>query len=90
MAFCNAAADAQVRLSFGRTGDAYDNAAMEAYWSTLKRELAHIHNNRRWSTRAQLRTALFDYIEVFHFRQRHQAGLDHRTPAEHDAMFTVA
>ena len=32
-------------------------------------------------TRSQLRTILFDYIEVFYNRQRHQARLGHRTPA---------
>lgn len=33
-------------------------------------------------TRSQLRTILFEYIEVFSNRQRHQARLGHRTPAE--------
>ena len=33
-------------------------------------------------TRSELRTILFDYIEVFYNRSRHQAGLDDRTPAE--------
>ena len=33
-------------------------------------------------TRSQLRTVLFDYIEAFYNRQRHQAGLGHRTPLE--------
>jgi hypothetical protein len=28
--------------------------------------------------------ALFDYIEIFYNRERHQAGLDHRTPAEYE------
>lgn len=82
MAFCDTALDRKVALSFGSVGDAFDNAAMEAFWSTLKRELAHIHGNRRWHTRAQLRAALFDYIETFYNRARHQAGLGHRTPAE--------
>lgn len=33
-------------------------------------------------TRRQLRTILFDYIETFYNRQRHQARLGHRTPAQ--------
>jgi putative transposase len=90
MRFCDSAHDLGVHLSFGKVGDPFDNAAMEAFWSTLKRELAHIHGHRRWATRAELRVALFDYIEVFYNRARHQAGLEHRTPAEHDAMFDVA
>jgi transposase InsO family protein len=86
MTFCDAATDAQVALSFGRVGTAYDNAAMEAFWSTLKRELAHIHQRDTWDTRAQLRGALFDYIEVFYNRARHQARLGHLTPADYEAV----
>ena len=80
--FANHLEDYGVVASFGSTGDAYDNAAMEAFWATLKRELAWIHHRDRWSSRAELRAALFDYIEAFYNRARHQAGLDHRTPSE--------
>jgi transposase InsO family protein len=76
--------------SFGSVGDCFDNAAMEAFWATLKRELAWIHGRRRWSSRAELRVALFDYIEVFYNRARHQARLDHQTPAEAYAAALVA
>jgi hypothetical protein len=41
------ALDARVALSFGSVGDAFDNAAMELFWSTLKRELAHSHGQRQ-------------------------------------------
>ena len=33
-------------------------------------------------TRSEMRTILFDYIETFYNRTRHQAALEHRTPAE--------
>ena len=62
MAFCDTALDANVALSFGRVGDAFDNAAMEAFWSTPKRELAHIHRRRRWTSRAELRAANHLYL----------------------------
>ncbi len=32
--------------------------------------------------RSRLRTVLFEYIETFYTRHRHQARLGHRTPAE--------
>jgi len=80
--FANHLEDLGLIASFGSVGDAYDNAAMESFWATLKRELAWIHQRQRWSSRAELRAALFDYIETFYNRQRHQAGLDHRTPSE--------
>jgi len=63
MAFCDSALDAKVVLSFGSVGDAFDNAAIEAFWSTLRRELAHIHHRRRWTSRAELRAALFRYLQ---------------------------
>jgi transposase InsO family protein len=88
--FANHLEDHGLVASFGSTGDAYDNAAMESFWATLKRELAWIHQRRRWSSRAELRAALFDYIETFYNRQRHQAGLDHRTPSEVYAAARVA
>jgi putative transposase len=90
MVFCDTARDSQVALSFGRVGTAYDNAAMEAFWSTLKRELNHIHQHAPWSSRAELRAALFDYIEVFYNRARHQARLGHLTPTDYEAAATTA
>jgi transposase InsO family protein len=80
--FTNRLADWKLRGSYGSVGDAYDNAAMEAFWATLKKEIHHIWGPWESITRSELRTILFDYIEVFYNRRRHQHGLDHRTPAE--------
>jgi putative transposase len=71
-----------VHASYGSTGDCYDNAAMESTWAAIKREIRHIWGPWEQLTRSQLRTILFEYIEVFYNRQRHQARLGHRTPAE--------
>jgi transposase InsO family protein len=90
IAFSDAAYDRHVAMSFGRVGSCFDNAAMEAFWSTLKREIAHIHHIDRWDRRDDLRVALFDYIEVFYNRQRHQARLDHLTPAAYEAANQAA
>ncbi len=77
-----AMADHDVAASFGRTGVCWDNAAMESTWATIKKEIRHIHGNWEHMTRSQLRTVLFDYIETFYNRRRHQARLGHRTPSE--------
>jgi putative transposase len=74
--------DHDVMASFGRTGVCWDNATMESTWATIKREIKHIHGDWETMTRSQLRTILFDYIETFYNRQRHQARLGHRTPAD--------
>jgi putative transposase len=80
--FTNRLADWKLDASYGSTGDCFDNAAMESFWATLKREIIHIHGNWAQHTRSELRTILFEYIEVFYNRQRHQALLDHHTPEE--------
>jgi hypothetical protein len=54
---------------------------METFWATAKSEIDHIWGPVRNFTRSELRTILFDYIEVFYNRQRHQRALNHRTPS---------
>ena len=60
---------------------------METFWATLKREIAHVRGaSGIWfETRHAARAYLFEFIEIFYNRQRHQAGLGHLTPAEYAA-----
>lgn len=88
--FANRLAAWNITASFGSTGDAYDNAAMETFWAVTKREIEFLHGPVKNKTRSQLRTIIFDYVEVFYNRERHQAGLGHRTPAEVYASAMVA
>ncbi len=76
--------------SFGSTGDCYDNAAMESFWATLKRELHHIHGKKIWATREALRLAIFDYIETFYNRSRSQARLGYLSPTDYEARLQTA
>ena len=76
--------------SYGSTGDCYDNAAMETFWATLKRELSWIHGPLIYMSRSRLRSALFDYIEIFYNRERAQAGLGHLSPLDYEASLVVA
>ena len=57
--------------SMGTVGDAYDNALIESFWARLQTELL---NRKKWKTRIELSTALFDYLEVFHNRTRRHSG----------------
>ena len=81
--FAFAAGNADMQLSFGSTGDAFDNAAMETFWARLKVEIAWIRGSIWFETRAAAHAYLFEFIEVFYNRQRHQPGLGHLTPAEY-------
>lgn len=53
---------AGIAASMGGVGTAYDNAAAESLFATIRRELVHRH---RFPTRAAARTAILEFIEVF-------------------------
>jgi len=76
--FRRALAAAGLVASMSRRANCYDNATMEAFWSTLKLELIYRH---QFEDASQLRQALFDYIEVFYNRQRLHSALGYQTPA---------
>jgi len=73
--------------SMSRRGNAYDNAPMESFYSTLKRELIH---RARYATRDQAQAAVFEYIEVFYNRQRLHSALGYQAPAEFEARHETA
>jgi len=65
--------------SMSRRGNCYDNATMESFWATLKLELVY---RRRFDTRAQARTQIFEYIETFYNRHRTHSALDYLSPVD--------
>src|SRR5262245_8162270 len=74
---------ARLLASMSGKANCYDNATMEAFWSTLKLELIY---RRAFEDAAQLRRALFDYIEVFYNRQRLHSALGYRSPADFECV----
>lgn len=75
----------QMVPSMSAKGNCYDNAAMEAFWSTLKAELIH---RRVFQHLAQARLEIFDYIETFYNRQRLHSALGYQSPAEFEKQLT--
>ena len=65
--------------SFGRVGDAYDNAVVEAFWARMQTELL---DTKKWQTRVELSTAIFDWIEAFYNRTRRHSSLGNISPIE--------
>lgn len=74
-----ALAAAAMVASMSRKATCYDNATMESFWSTLKLELIY---RRQFDNAAQVRQAVFEYIEVFYNRQRLHSALGYRSPAD--------
>ena len=67
-----------IQVSMSGTGNCYDNAPMESFWSTLKQELVH---HRHYRSRQEAIHEITEYIEIFYNRQRLQAGLGFLSPA---------
>jgi putative transposase len=67
----------------GSKGDCFDNAVAESFFATLKKELI---NRRSWPAKAELRTEVFDYIEVFYNRERRHSTLGQRSPADYEKI----
>jgi hypothetical protein len=65
--------------SMGSIGDCYDNSMIESFWSRMQVELL---DRRRWKTRLELANAIFEYLEIWHDRQRRHSRLGMLTPIE--------
>ena len=76
-------AQQQVQVSMSRTGECWDNAPMESFWATLKRECA----TTLFETRSQAQAAIFEYVMVFYNRTRRHSRLGYLSPAAFEAQF---
>ena len=65
--------------SMSRRGNCYDNAAMESFFSSLKKEKTR---GKIYSTREELKAEIFDYIEVFYNRVRRHSYLNYLSPIQ--------
>jgi putative transposase len=74
--------------SMGSVGDAYDNAVAESFFGTLQLEL--LDRRPRWSSREQLASAIFDYIESFYNRTRRHSSINMHSPIDYEALHTAA
>lgn len=70
--------------SFTGKGACFDNAVIESFWATLKREL--LHTQKRFATRAEARAAIFEFIEVYYNRERLHSSLGYETPEAFEAI----
>lgn len=75
-----------VSASMSRKGNCYDNAVAESFFSNLKNEAMH---ERLFTSRAEAKAVVNDYIEVYYNRQRLHQTLGYQTPAAVEAAFQV-
>ena len=72
--------------SMGRVASAFDNAMIESFFGSLQIELL---DRRTWNTRAELASAIFDYIEAFYNPVRRHSALDYRSPIDYERQHSA-
>lgn len=75
--------EAAMCCSMSRKGNCWDNAPVESFFATLKRERIH---HRRYRSRAEARADIFQYVEVWYNRKRRHSSLDYLSPVDYEAQ----
>ena len=70
-----------VTCSMSRSGDCWDNAAMESFFSSLKTERT---SRKNYQTRDEARADVFDYIERFYNPRRRHSTLGYLSPVDYE------
>ena len=71
----------RIVCSMSRRGNCWDNAPMESFFASLKKELVH---DEDYATREQATASIFEYIEAFYNRVRRHSSLGYVAPAEYE------
>ena len=80
-------ADHGIICSMSRSGNVWDNAAMESFFSSLKTERTA---RKTYRTRDQAKADVFDYIERFYNAKRRHSTIGYRSPMEFEMQVGLA
>lgn len=73
--------------SMSRKGNCYDNAYVESWFGSFKKEWLYRNS---YATEKELRQVVFEYIEVWYNRRRKHSALDYKSPAEYKLTYQTA
>jgi len=79
-----ALSEAGIVCSMSRVGNCWDNAPTEAFFATLKRELIY---RTRFATRAEAKTVIFRWIEIWYNRKRRHSSLGYLSPEDFERQY---
>jgi len=74
-----------MRASMSRSGNCYDNAYMESFFGTLKKELVY---GERYQSRHEAKLSIFEYVEAFYNRQRRHSALGYMSPEQYERLLS--
>ncbi|WP_252503148.1 IS3 family transposase [Sporosarcina sp. Marseille-Q4943] len=72
------------KISMSRKGDCYDNACIESFHSTIKKELIY---RTKFTTREEARMAVLDYIISFYNEKRSHSTLNYVSPNDYEKAY---
>ena len=70
--------------SMSRKADPWDNAPMESFFGTLKRELIY---HERFATKTEAKQSIFDYIEIFYNGWRRHSSIGSISPIDFERNY---
>lgn len=73
--------------SMGRVASSVDNALIESFWSTMQRELL---DRQHWTSRVELASAIFEWIEGWYNPRRRHSTLGMLSPHEYETLHIAA
>jgi putative transposase len=73
--------DHRIKQSMSGKGNCYDNAVVESFFHSLKTELIQFRN---YQSRAEARSDIFEYIEIFYNRVRRHSTLGYLSPLDYE------
>jgi transposase InsO family protein len=79
-AYRNFLANKNITPSMSRSGNCYDNAYVESWFASLKKEWIY---RSHYATESELRALVFEYIEIWYNRKRKHSALDYRSPIDY-------
>jgi len=68
-----------ITCSMSGVAQCWDNAPVESFFATLKRELVH---DERYTTRDEAKASIFEYVEAFYNRVRRHSSLGYLSPEQ--------
>lgn len=74
----------RIACSMSRRGNCWDNAPMESFFASLKKELVH---DEDYATRGDAKASIFEYIETFYNRVRRHSSLGYVSPTEYERTY---
>ncbi len=77
--------DNRLTPSMSRRGNCYDNAVVESFFGSLKKERI---KRKIYPTREEAKTEIFEYIEVFYNRTRRHRYLNQLRPMAFEQLQT--